>query len=60
MLTKTVNDNKQSVFCFEIGWLSHPKFLENIERIWGKPCRTKSALDKVQQKLELCKKFLKS
>jgi hypothetical protein len=59
VLTEIVNEDKQFVFHFEIGWLSHLKFLEHIERIWGKPCRTKSSLDKVQQKLKLCKQFLK-
>ena len=48
-----------SSFVFEIGWLKHPDFKQIIERIWSKPCRAKSTLDKIQQKLKLCKQYLK-
>jgi hypothetical protein len=45
----------QSPLVFEIGWLKHPDFKQIIGRIWNKPCRAKSTLDKIQQKLKLCK-----
>ena len=34
-------------------------FFKEVERIWLKPCRAKSALDKIQQKLKLIKQFFK-
>jgi hypothetical protein len=46
-------------FKFEMGWLSHPDFKKIVDNIWSKPCKAKSALDKIQQKLELCKQYLK-
>ena len=48
-----------SSFVFEIGWINHPEFKQIIERIWSKPCTAKSPLDKIQQKLKLCKQYLK-
>jgi len=30
-----------------------------VEKNWSKPCRAKSALDKIQQKLKLFKQFFK-
>jgi hypothetical protein len=48
-----------SAFFFEIEWLSHQTFKKIIEDIWSKPCRAKSTLDRIQQKLKLCKRFLK-
>jgi hypothetical protein len=35
-------------FRFELGWLSNPKFLPIVEKIWARPCRDKTALDKIQ------------
>ncbi|AQK46104.1 hypothetical protein ZEAMMB73_Zm00001d026294 [Zea mays] len=32
---------------------------EIVDNIWSKPCKAKSALDKIQQKLKLCKQYLK-
>jgi hypothetical protein len=37
----------------------HPEFKAIIKSIWDKPCRARSALDKIQQKLKLCIQFLK-
>jgi hypothetical protein len=30
-----------------------------VEKIWTKPCKTKSAIDKIQQKIKLIKQFFK-
>jgi hypothetical protein len=46
-------------FRFETSWISNPDFLPLVEKIWSKPCRAKSALDKIQQKLKLFKQFFK-
>jgi len=35
-------------FRFELGWLSNPEFLPDVEKIWARPCRAKTALDKIQ------------
>ena len=45
----------QIQFRFELSWVSHPKFKNEVARIWGKPCNAKSALDRIQQKLKLFK-----
>lgn len=49
----------QIQFRFELSWMSHPKFKNEVARIWGKPCNAKSALDRIQQKLKLFKQFFK-
>lgn len=46
-------------FKFELGWLKNLEFFPLVEKIWRKPCRAKSALDKIQQKLKLFKQFFK-
>lgn len=46
-------------FRFELSWLSNPDFIPAVEKIWAKPCRAKSALDKIQQKLKLFKQYFK-
>jgi hypothetical protein len=35
-------------FRFELGWLKNPDFLPIVEKIWIRPCRAKSAIDKIQ------------
>jgi hypothetical protein len=57
--SENLSKKMQSSFVFEIGWLKHPDFKQIIGRIWNKPCRAKSTLDKIQQKLKLCKQYLK-
>jgi hypothetical protein len=46
-------------FKFDLNWLDNPDFYVQVEKIWLKPCRAKSALDKIQQKLKLFKQFFK-
>jgi len=46
-------------FRFQLSWLSNPDFIPIVEKIWNKPCRAKSALDKIQQKLKLFKQYFK-
>lgn len=46
-------------FKFDLNWLKNPEFFTLVEKIWIKPCRAKSALDKIQQKLKLVKHFFK-
>ena len=59
IVTKPDNLIKQFVFRFENEWLSHPEFENTIKIIWNKPNRAKSVFDKIQQKLKLCKQYLK-
>jgi hypothetical protein len=53
--SKNLVKKTQSSFVFEIGWLNHSDFKQIIGRIWNKPCRAKSTLDKIQQNLKMCK-----
>jgi hypothetical protein len=46
-------------FKFDLSWLQNPEFYELVEKIWTKPCRAKSTLDKIQQKIKLIKQFFK-
>ena len=46
-------------FRFDLNWLKNPDFFKNVERIWLKPCRAVSVLDKIQQKLKLTKQYFK-
>lgn len=50
---------KSIQFRFELSWLRNPDFFTHVERIWNKPCRTKTSLDKIQQKLKLIKQYFK-
>jgi len=44
---------------FENSWLINPDFLPTVRKIWEKPCRVASALDKIQQKLKMLKRYFK-
>jgi len=46
-------------FKFELSWLHNPDFLEAVEKIWAKPCNTRTSLDKIQRKLKLIKQYFK-
>ena len=46
-------------FKFELSWLHNLDFLEAVEKIWSKPCNTRTSLDKIQQKLKLIKQYFK-
>jgi hypothetical protein len=61
LIVETDRDIKtnQFTFHFENEWLAHLEFTKIIEDIWDKPCRAKSILDKILQKLKLCKQYLK-
>jgi hypothetical protein len=61
LILETVPDKvtKHFTFQFEIGWLYHPDFRDNIRRIWEKTCGARNTLDKVHQKLKFFKQFLK-
>ena len=37
-------------FKFDLNQLQNPNFFVLVEKIWSKPCRAKTALDKIQQK----------
>ena len=52
-------NTKSIQFRFELSWLSNPDFITAAEKIWLKPCRATSALDKIQQKLKLLKQYFK-
>jgi hypothetical protein len=39
--------------------LKNPEFYHLVEKIWTKPCRAKSCIDKIQQKLKMFKQFFK-
>lgn len=34
-------------FIFDLGWFKNPEFLSLVEKIWNKPCRAKSTIDKI-------------
>lgn len=59
IMTEPNYGSKNRVFRFENEWLLHPEFKAIIKSIWDKPCRARSVLDKIQQKLKLCIQFLK-
>jgi len=46
-------------FKFDLNWLKNPKFFALVEKLWSKPCRATSALDRIQQKLKLFKQYFK-
>lgn len=46
-------------FRFENNWCDNPEFIEGVGKIWRKPCRAASPLDKIQQKLKLVKQYFK-
>ena len=46
-------------FRFELGWLKNPEFYPLVKKIWMKPCRARSTIDKIQQKLKLFKQIFK-
>ena len=46
-------------FKFDLNWFNNPEFYPLVVKIWNKPCRAKSSLDKIQQKLKLFKQYFK-
>lgn len=46
-------------FKFDLNWFNNPDFFMLVEKIWSKPCKAKSTLDKIKQKLKLFKQFFK-
>lgn len=46
-------------FRFELSWLYNPDFVPPVEKIRSRPCRAKTVLDKIQQKLKLFKQYFK-
>lgn len=40
-------------FRYELSWVNNPEFIAAIKKIWSKPRRAKTMLDKIQQKLNL-------
>ena len=42
-----------------IDLIYHPDFIPLVRKILFKPCRAKTALDKIQQKLKLFKQYFK-
>lgn len=59
ILTNSKSPTKTIQFRFELGWLKNPDFFIQVEKIWNKPCRAKTTLDKIQQKLKLLKQYFK-
>ena len=51
--------HKNIQFRFELSWLSQPDFIPNVKKIWKKPCKAKSTLDKIQEKLKMLKRYFK-
>lgn len=71
-LTREVSDHNQLIlatgkcdnlphiqFKFDLSWLKNPEFFTLVEKIWNKPCRAKTTIDRIQQKLKLIKQFFK-
>lgn len=46
-------------FKFELSWIDNPNFLQEVDKIWGRPYRAKSPLDKIRPKLKLVKQYFK-
>lgn len=46
-------------FRFELNWLHNDDFYPIVEQIWNKPCKARSVLDRIQQKLKLFKQYFK-
>jgi hypothetical protein len=46
-------------FKFELTWLNHPDFKNQVTEIWGKPCYAKTAFDRIQQKIKRFKQYFK-
>jgi len=46
-------------FKFELSWIDNPDFIQGVGKIWEKPCKAKTPLDKIQQKLKLVKQYFK-
>lgn len=46
-------------FRFDVGWIKNPDFIPLVEKILNKPCRAKSTIDKIQQKLKMFKQYFK-
>lgn len=59
ILTNMSPPSKLLQFKFELSWLKNADFFAQVERIWSKPCRNTSALDKIQQKLKFLKQYIK-
>lgn len=60
MVSSRKNDRLPFIdFKFDLSWLNNPEFFTLVENMWIKPCRTKSALDRIQQKLKLFEQFFK-
>jgi len=56
---KTENNVHFVQFRSDLGWLQNRDFLPLVERVWMKPCRARTVVDKIQQKLKLFKQFFK-
>jgi hypothetical protein len=59
ILSDSRTPNKAIQFRFELGWLKMPEFFIQVEKIWNKPCRAKTTLNKIQQKIKLIKQYFK-
>lgn len=46
-------------FKFYLNWLKNLDFFALAEKLWKRPCRARSTLDKIQQKLKLFKEYFK-
>lgn len=59
LLTDSIIPSRVVQFRFELSWLKNPEFYTQVEKIWNKLCKAKSALDRIQQKLKLLKQYFK-
>lgn len=59
LLTASNAPTKTIQFRSELSWLKNPDFFTQVDRIWNKPCRAKTTIDKIQQKLKLVKQYFK-
>jgi hypothetical protein len=50
---------KHLQFKFKSSWLINPEFISAVKRIWEKPCRAPTTLDRIQQKIKLIKQYFK-
>lgn len=59
LLSESQTPSKTIHFRFELGWIRNPGFFITVKKIWDKPCRAPTTLDKIQQKIKLIKQYFK-
>ena len=59
LFSETIPNQRHIEFKFDLNWLNHHEFIPKVRSIWTKPCRARTSLDKIQQKLKILKQYFK-